>query len=244
MNALLEDYSPEEAKGQGEFKFLGWLFLLQQGAAVILIVGLLAKLFPLMYVGGVLDIISQNTLPAILIVFALLHAGVVFLLFVRRPFAWTIILCFLGGMAVFSAVELFLGPFNIYNLAGIILSVLWIAFFLFSKRPRIRFFYDELFSRASQTIICPHCKEEVLLDAEKCCGKPLSEEDRFRTLCERTTDPKVPVDVRVAQFDLLAERFGKKALPFLKEQYDKQMKSPVRIAKVLAALNRILESHS
>ena len=38
---LLEDFSPEEAKGLGEFKFLGWLFLIVQGGAIILIIGLL-----------------------------------------------------------------------------------------------------------------------------------------------------------------------------------------------------------
>lgn len=240
--SILEDYSPIEARGAAEFKFLGWLFLIQQGAAIILILGLLTTLFPRMHVAGPLDVISQNVPSSIIVIFALLHAGIVVLLLVfRRPFAWTIILSFLGGMAAYSVVELFFGPVSLYNVAGIVVSLLWCAFFLLSKKIRVRFFYGQLFARATQTIVCPHCKKEVLLDAEGCCGTSLTDHERFTALCQRITDLKVPLDVRVAQIELLNERFGEQALSFLNEQYEKQMKSPVRMAKIVAALNRILE---
>ncbi|MBD3285696.1 hypothetical protein GF359_04505 [candidate division WOR-3 bacterium] len=243
-NQILEEYSPEEAKGLWEFKFLGWLFLIIQGGSVILIVGLLTNLFPRIYVGSVLDVISQNTTTIPLIILALAHTGILLVQFLKRPIGWTITLTFLAGMTVFSILEMILFSFDPFNLAGIGHSALWILYFLFSKRVRLRFFYQDLFNRERLTIVCPHCREEVILDSEKCCGAALTEDDRFNALCLRITDPKVPIDVRVAQIELLDERFGKKCLPFFKEQFQRQLKSPIRVAKIAATLNRLIDKYS
>jgi len=243
---LLDEFSTIEARRLAEFKFLGWVFLLQQVISILVIAGTLWKLFDHEYIKGVLNVVSQdsNSIYALLAI-AVLHAGIlVLLLFFRRPFVLYVTLSMLAGMVICSAVKLILGQFDPFILGGIGVSTLWCIYFFFSKSIGVRFFYEPLFKKACQTIVCPHCGKEVKIDAEDCCEKPLSDDERFEALCTRITDIGVPVDVRVAQLELLDERFGKKARSFIKEQLEIQMKSPARAAKLAAALYRINDRKS
>jgi hypothetical protein len=237
-NRLLEEYSPAEARNAGELGFIEWVFLLQQFAALVLILGVLLKILDISYVGSVLDVISQNTSKVALILLFFVHVGVILILLIlRRPLTFYLIVGFLGVMAVFSIVEFFLGNLTAYNIAGVLVSTFWITYFLLSKRMRLRFLYNGWFSLAVLSIHCPKCKKAVILDAEN-CGDELTEDERFTALCERITSLETPVDVRVAQIGLLGERFGEKALPFLKQQYSKQKSSEFASAKMLSVLSR------
>lgn len=239
-NRLLEDYSPVEARNVGEFGFIEWLFLLQQFAALILILGVLLKILDLTYVGPVLDVISQNAPKAALVLLLFVHVGVILILFIlRKPPTFYLVIGFLGVMAVFSIVEFFFGNLTGYNIAGVLVSIFWIAYFLASKKMKLRFLYDGWFSVALLTIYCPKCKKAVILDAENCADE-LTEDERFAALSERITSIEVPVDVRVAQIGLLKERFGERALHFLKEQYSKQKSSEFATAKILSALSHAI----
>lgn len=239
-NRLLEEYSSAEARNAGEFGFIEWLFLLQQIAAIILIFGALLKILDITYVGPVLDVVSQNAHAAILLVLLFLHIGVLLVFFVlRKPIALYLVIGFLGLMAVFSIVEFFFGNLTGYNIAGLVVSIFWIANLTYSKRMKLRFLYNGWFSAALRRIYCPHCKREVTLDAEG-CGDELTEDERFEALCERITNVEVPADVRVAQIGFLRERFGKKALGFLTEQYKKQESSEFASAKIFSALSHAL----
>jgi len=246
-NRLLEEYSPTEARNAGEFGFIEWLFLLYEIAAVILILGTIVKILDITYVGPVLDVVSQNVPPAFLnvppaflIPLFFLHAGVLFAFFVlRKPATLYLAVGFLAVMAVFSIVEFFMGNATGYNIAGFVVSIFWIAYLGSSKRMKLRFLYDGWFSAALLSIYCPYCKREVTLDAED-CGDELTEDERFTALCERITNVEVPADVRAAQIGFLEERFGEKALGFLKEQYEKQEASEFASAKILSALSHAL----
>ncbi len=239
-NRLLEEYSPAEARNAGEFGFIEWLFLLYEIAAVILILGTFVKILDITYVWPVLDVVSQNAPPALLIPLFFLHAGVLFAFFVlRKPVTLYLAVGFLAVMAVYSIVEFFTGNATGYNVAGLVVSIFWIVYLSFSKRVKLRFLYDGWFSAALLSIYCPHCKREVTLDAEN-CGDELTEDERFTALCERITNVEVPVDVRAAQIGFLEERFGEKALGFLKEQYEKQEASEFASAKILSALSHAL----
>jgi hypothetical protein len=239
-NRLLEEYSPAEARNAGEFRFIEWLFLLYEIAAVILILGTLVGVLDITYVWPVLDVVSQNAPAAILLVLLFLHTGVLLVFFVlRRPITLYLALGFLGLMAVYSIVEFFFGNLTGYNVAGLVVSIFWIAYLGSSKRMKLRFLYNGWFSAALRRIYCPRCKKEVILDAED-CGDELTEDERFTALSERITNVEVPADVRVAQIGLLEERFGEKALSFLKEQYEKQETSEFASAKILSALSHAL----
>jgi hypothetical protein len=236
-NRLLDEFSPVEARNAGEFGFVEWLFLLQQFAAFILTLGLFLKILDLAYVGPVLDVISQNAPRAALIVLLFAHVGVILILFIlRKPLTFYLVIGFLGVMVIFSIVELFFGNLSGYNIAGVLVSIFWIVYFLVSKKMRLRFLYHGWFLQALLTIYCPKCKKAVILDAED-CGDELTEKERFAALCERITSIEVPMDVRVAQIELLKERFGERALPFLKEQYEKQKSSGLASAKIVSALS-------
>lgn len=239
-NRLLEEYSPTEARNAGEFGFIEWLFLLCEIAAVILILGALVKILDITYVGPVLDVVSQNVPPVILIPLFFMHIGVLFVFFVlRKPVTLYLVAGFLTVMAAFSFVEFFTGNAAGYNIAGFIVSIFWIVYLTASKRMKLRFLYNGWFSAARRRIYCPRCKREVVLDAENCADE-LTEDERFTALCERITNVEVPADVRVAQIELLKERFGEKALGFLKEQYEKQETSEFTSAKILSALSHAL----
>lgn len=252
---LLENFSPSEAKKAADFGFLEWLFLLVQLGAVVILLGVLAQVFQLEYVGAVLEVISQspsaNTLvpilPLILLLAMHLGAGTL-LLFWRKRIAYSILLGWLAGMALYSIVELVFRDFSthlIYNLIGAGLYTFWTVYFFASIKAKVRFFYNDVFNLAVHTVTCPRCQNEVVLDDEQ-CGDSLDEAERFNALCASISSVKIPVHVRVAQIELLTERFGEdeKLGPlihsFLKESYDKQMASEFRVTAIVSALSRAL----
>jgi len=241
-NHLLEDFFPEEVKGAGEFKFIEWLFLLQQLTAIMIILGVLVNALDAKYVGPVLEVVSQNSVTFILVLFLCLHAGVILIVFLlRRPLGFYLLIGFLAGSAGYSVLEILFGSLSGYNIAGIFVSFFWIVYLVASNRIRVRCFYQTLFARATYTIYCPGTEQETILDAE-ICDKELTDGDRFKALCERITSTQVPQGVRVAQIALLAERFGGKAIPFLKKQFENQKSSGLASARIVSALAKALQS--
>lgn len=240
MNELLDEYSPEEAKGAGEFKFLEWLFLLQQLMAVILIFSTVISPSLPKNMSAFLDVVSHNAPLPVLIVLLVLHICVIFLMFfLKKPLGFNILLGWIGAMALYSVAEFFFRQFTVYQLIGLALMVFWGIYFFRSPRMRVRFFYAEAFAHACRTITCPHCKREVILDEEN-CGDSLADDERFEALCARVRDVKLSQDVRVAQIELLEQRFGAKAFEFFTEEYQKQLASPSPVAKIASTLARIL----
>lgn len=243
VNDLLDEYSPEEARGAGELKFLEWLFLLQQLMAVVIIISVFVAPIMPKNMAAFLDVVTHNAPLPVLGILLATHIGIILLIFFfKKPLGFTLLIGWVAAMALYSVAEFFLRPVAIYQLVGLALMVFWGIYFFRSPRIRIRFFYAEAFARASRTITCPHCKQDVLIDAEN-CGDAITDAERFDALCARIRDVKLSQDIRVAQIVLLDSRFGQKALGFLKEEYNKQLASPSPVAKIASALARIIAKY-
>ncbi|NLI99160.1 hypothetical protein GX441_10940 [bacterium] len=241
---MLEEYTPVEAQRESELHFLDWAFLIQQVAAVSLLLVKLLNPSTLKNLGPALDVISQNANGFPLIIFIALHlAAVILILFVKRPVIPTIIWSWLGLMTIYSVIEFILGEKGIANLAGIGLSALWGVYFLFSKRIKIRYFYKMAFNNAVRTIICPRCKKEVFIDTNE-CGDILAEDETLNALQARIGDIiNVPSHIRAAQIELTDSRFGSRALGFFKELYQKEIKSLAPNAQIASALMKVISKY-
>lgn len=224
---MLEEYSPLEAQKASQLRFLDWLLLIQQVSAIVLIV---AKFLNPGYVNNIeygLELFSQNAQGILPLAILLgLHVGIFLTVFlVKKSFAHTIILSWLALMILYSLVELFVGNISLFNIAGLLISILWGLYFITSKRVKVRYFYTDYFDKARHTIICPRCKKEVILGSER-CGDTLTNEERFTALQTRITDAiNVPSWVRISQIEIIEQTYGQKAVPFLKELYQKELKS-------------------
>jgi len=244
---LLEDFPQREALKASELKFLEWLFIIFQLTAFVLIVGLLSSVFSIELIAPILDLVSQNiSSPLILIFLAVLHFAVILLLFsLSKPFTFYALLIFVGAMVLFSILKLFFLEPTGYKIAGILIYSFCFLYFMTSRRLKVRFFYKKFLEDATKTIICPGCGQEVHLDFENCasCGKLLSADAKFEILKKQILDIDYPIVVRVGKITLLADTFGKKALPFLKEQYDKQLVSPYRNIDIVAAFLKAIKDN-
>ncbi len=244
--SMLEEYSPLEARKTAELRFLDWLFLIQQAAAIILIISKFINPSNIRNIDYGLELFSQKVQgPLLLAILLAFHAGIFFVvLLVKKPFARTLILSFLLLMILYSLGELLFGNTSLFNIGGIVITLLWGFYVISSKRLKVRYFYNGYFEKARHTIVCPRCNKEVILDSES-CGDVLSDEERLKALQARITDViNVPSWVRVNQIELIEARFGQKAVPFLKELYQKELKSIAPNVQIASTLLKTLSKYS